>query len=181
MTDTPERRQSLALRIALSPIRAVIAVLVICDELARPLYRPVIRWFAGLALVHRMETAIATLPPYAVLLVLAVPIVAVEPLKIIGVVWMGTGRFLPGLLMLAFAYGASFLVIERIYEAGRDKLFQIRWFAVVMGYVIWVRDTALAWARSTAIYQAGRRLAADIREMRVRMVAGLRRAFARRA
>ncbi|MFO1151841.1 MAG: hypothetical protein U1E62_25980 [Alsobacter sp.] len=180
MTEPPER-QPLALRIALSPVRALIAVLVICDELARPTYRPVIRWFAGLALVHRMERLVASLPPYAVLAVLAVPLVAVEPLKIIGVVWMGTGRFLPGLLMLAFAYGASFLVIERIYEAGREKLFRIRWFAAAMGYVIRVRDAALAWARSTAVYQAGRRWAAELREMRVRMVAGLRRAWARRA
>jgi hypothetical protein len=180
MSETSSR-QPLALRVVLWPVRAVIAVLVICDELARPAYRPVIRWFAGLALVHRMEALVARLPPYAVLLVLAVPLVAVEPLKVIGVIWMGTGRFVPGLLMLAFAYGAGFLVIERIYEAGREKLFQIRWFAVAMGYVIRVRDAALAWARSTAVYQAGRRLAADVREMRVRMVAGLRRAFARRA
>lgn len=168
-------------RILLLPVRLVVTVLVILDEMVRPLYRPVSRWFARLALIRRAEALIARLPPYAVLVVLVVPLIGVEPLKILGVYWMGTGRFVPGLLLLGFAYAASFLVVERIYEAGHAQLFRIRWFAVVMGYVIRIRDAVLGWARDTAVWRAARAIALRVRDLRLAVGAQMRRLLGRPA
>lgn len=165
----------------LLPLRIGVTLLVILDEVVRPLYRPVARWFSALALIRRAEVAIAGLPPYVVLLILAVPLIGVEPLKILGLYWMGSGRFLSGLLLLCSAYAASFLVVERIYEAGREQLFKIGWFAAVMGFVINVRDALLDWARGTAIWRAARRIAASIREFRLTLAAWIRRALGRPA
>ena len=165
------------LRIVLAPLRLVVAIVVILDELARPAYRPLARWFASLALIRRAERRIAELPPYAVLFVLAVPLVGVEPLKILGVYWIGTGRWLAGLLLLGFAYLASFLVVERIYEAGHEKLMRIGWFRAVMAFVVRIRDTVMAWARGTALWVHGRRIALELKALAVRTGAGLRRLF----
>jgi hypothetical protein len=166
-------------RLALAPLRVLVAILVVIDEIARPLYRPVARWFARLALIRRAEEAIAGLPPYAVLAVLAVPLIGVEPLKVLGFYWMGTGRFVPGLLLLGFAYAASFLVVERIYEAGHAALFRIGWFAAIMGFVIRIRDAVLAWARDTALWRAAKRIAAGVRSFRVAAVMRVRRLLGR--
>jgi hypothetical protein len=172
---------SLILRILLAPVRLVIAILVVLDELARPVYGPVVRWFAGLALIRRAEARIASLPPYVVLLILAVPLIGVEPLKILGVFWIGTGRVIPGLLLLGFAYGASFLVVERIYHAGHDKLMRIGWFAVIMGYIVRVRDAVIAWARRTAIWRLAHAVAGEVRVLRLALVARVRRMLGRAA
>ena len=179
MTEQPAPPPaSPVLRILLAPLRLVVAVLVVLDELARPVYRPLTHWFASLALIKRAEARIATLPPYAVLFVLAVPLIGVEPLKLLGVYWIGTGRWLSGLLLLGFSYLASFLVVERIYEAGHDKLMQIGWFRTAMGYVTRVRDAVLGWARGTAVWIHGRRLAAEAKRLAGRIAARVRRLIA---
>jgi hypothetical protein len=175
------RALSLLLRVVLSPLRLLIAVVVVLDELARPVYGPVVRWFSGLALIRRAEAAIAALPPYVVLLVLAVPLIGVEPLKILAVYWIGTGQVLPGLVLLAFAYAASFLVVERIYHAGHEKLMRIGWFAVIMGYIVMVRDRVIAWSRRTAIWRLAHAVAGQVRAVRLALVARVRRMLGRAA
>ncbi len=172
---------SILLRVAIAPLRVLVAVLVILDEIARPIYAPVARWFASLTLVHRAETVIAGLPPYAVLTILGVPLIGVEPLKLLGLVWMGSGRWLSGLLLLGFAYAASFLVVERIYHAGREKLMQIGWFSVVMGFVIRVRDVVVGWAKGTAVWALARRLAGEVKRLRQQLAVNVRKLLSRRA
>ena len=60
----------------LAPLRVLVALVVVLDELARPIYRPVSIWFASLRLVRRAEAFVARLPPYAVLAVLATGLLA---------------------------------------------------------------------------------------------------------
>jgi hypothetical protein len=165
--------------VVLAPLRGVVAIVVILDELARPLYRPVVAWFAALGIVRRAETAIALLPPYAVLTVLAIPLVAVEPLKILGLVWMGQGRLVAGVVMLGFAYGASFLVVERIYHAGHGQLMRIRWVAFVMGRVTRIRRAVIAWARATRVFATAMRLVQQARAWRLAVIRALRSGRAR--
>jgi hypothetical protein len=141
-------------RALLLPFEVVVAALLLLDEILRPLYRPLIRWVAGLALVARLEAAIRPLPAVAILALLAVPFGVAEPLKLLGLYWLGTGRFTTGLATLAFAHAASFLLVERIYHAGREKLLTIRWFAAVIGFIVQLRDAILARLRATKLWSA---------------------------
>lgn len=175
------RALSLLLRVVLWPLRLIIAVVVVLDELARPVYGPVVRWFSGLALIRRAEKVVAALPPYAVLVVLAVPLIGVEPLKIVAVFWIGTGRVVSGLALLGAAYAASFLVVERIYHAGHEKLMRIGWFAVIMGYIVMVRDKVIAWSRRTAIWRLAHAIAGQVRAVRIALVARVRQMLGRPA
>ena len=57
-----------------------------------------------------------------------------------------------GLVVTAFAHLMSFVFVERIYHAGREKLLSYRWFAWIMGQVVRVRDKVLGWVRATPAY-----------------------------
>lgn len=140
------------LRGLLAALRAVLTVFILLDELLRPLYRPLIRKLAGLRAMRRLEEAVAGLPRPLVLLALAIPFAIAEPLKLVGLLLFADGRFWAGLAVTAFAHLMSFVFVERIYHAGRDKLLSYRWFAWIMGQVVRVRDRVLGWVRETPAY-----------------------------
>ncbi|OCC06533.1 hypothetical protein BA190_02365 [Labrys sp. WJW] len=163
-------------RLVLLPLQVLLAILVIIDELARPIYGPLIRRFAALRLVEIGERAVAALPRFVILILLAVPLAVAEPLKIYGLLLLGQGRLVRGLLILAVAYLASFLLIERIYAAGKPKLMTIRWFAWLMGLIDWVRRTLLDWLKRTPVWVA----VTAARNFAARVVAVFRAAVSQR-
>ncbi|HEY5797109.1 MAG TPA: hypothetical protein VIU82_19030 [Bosea sp. (in: a-proteobacteria)] len=139
-------------RIMLAVLRGILTVLIVIDEIARPLYRPLIRWLSALRIVRRIEAAIARLPRLAILTLLAIPFAIAEPLKLLGLWMMADGRARTGLAVFAFAHLVSFLLVERIYHAGRDKLLTYGWLAWGMGLLDRLRRRVLDWVRSSAAY-----------------------------
>ena len=93
------------------------------------------------------------MPRLAVLLLLALPLAVAEPLKLVGLVLMGRGRFAFGVVVLALAYLASFLIVERIYHAGRAQLLSYRWLAWAMGHLSRLRAALLDWVRTSAAWR----------------------------
>lgn len=151
--STPQRQLALALRALRFLVEIVLAALILLDELARPLYRPLARWIASLRLVARMEAAIARMPRLAVLLLLALPLAIAEPLKIVGLVLVGRGQLVLGIVVLGLAYLASFLVVERIYHAGRTQLLSYGWLAWIMGRLSRLRAAILDRVKSSAAWR----------------------------
>lgn len=149
---------------ALWLLRALLTLLILLDEMARPLYRPLSRWIAGLRIVQRAEIWIATLPRLAVLVLLAVPFAIAEPLKLVGLVMMAHGQLVAGLLVMTLAYLASFLIVERVFRAGEAQLLSYPWLASCIAHLSRLRQLALAWVRRQALYRAARDLAAAARE-----------------
>ena len=140
-------------RIFLASGRGLIAVPLLAESLARPAYRPVLRAISQLAFLKRLERWIATKPRWLILAIIAVPFLGVEPLKVVGLLWIGEGLILRGAGLLVFAYGASFVLVERIYHAGRDKLRTYHWLAVSLDFVTGIRDAVLANLRKTRAWQ----------------------------
>lgn len=154
----------------LAPLRVLVAIVVVLDELARPIYRPVAAWFASLRLVRRAEAVVATLPPYAVLAVLAVPLIGVEPLKLLALIWLSQGRLVAGVILMGIAYAGSFLLVERIYDAGHAQLMKIRWVAIAMGAVTRIRQAVIGWVRGTAAWAAAMAVVARAKAWRLVVV-----------
>lgn len=117
------------------PIKAVIFCVSLIDLAFKPIYRPIVRALMSLTIFSRIERQIAALPRLAILILLAVPFAIAEPMKVAALVIMAKGSVLVGLVVLAVAYLANFLIVERIYHAGRDKLLTYRWLAWIMRYV----------------------------------------------
>ena len=136
-------------RLILWPAEAVVFLYVVLDAIAMPVVRPLLRWVAKLRFVIRLQDLVAVLPPYAILVLLAVPLAFAEPAKIYALVLMGQGHFTAGLVTIALAYLVSLVVVERIYHAGQTKLKTIVWFAKLMDWLTGNRDRLLAWARAT--------------------------------
>jgi hypothetical protein len=139
-------------RLLLIPLQIVVGLIVVVDELARPLYRPLIRRFAELHMVEAAERTVAGLPRFLILVLLLVPLAIAEPLKIYGLFEIGDGHLIRGLVILALAYLASFLLIERIYDAGKPKLMTIGWFAWLIEMIAWIRAAMLDWLKRQPIW-----------------------------
>lgn len=142
------------------PIRALIIFALILDGIFRPLYRPVIRAISGLTVIKRLENRIGQLPRLAILLALAVPFAIAEPMKVIGLILIAHGTVKTGVVLTIFAHLATFLIVERIYHAGREKLLTYVWLAWIMRYVRFARSiydrlklAALNWVRLRVLAQ----------------------------
>lgn len=150
-------------RLLLIPLDALIVLLILIDEVARPLYRPLLRWAASLQFFRRLEAWVAARHRFTILILLAVPFAIAEPLKVVALVWIGRGAVASGVVTLALAYLASFVLVERVFSAGRDKLLTIRWFACLLDIVLALRAALFAWARQTAAWRAVERVREVVR------------------
>jgi hypothetical protein len=139
-------------RLLLLPAKAVVVLYIVLDGIVTPVVRPLLRWVARLRFVIRLQDIVAALPPYAILVLLAIPFAFAEPAKIYALYLMTKGRFATGLSTISMAYLVSLLVMDRIYHAGRAKLKTIPWFAKLMDWLTGIRDRLLAWARATRIW-----------------------------
>ena len=72
---------------------------------------------------------VQSLSPYFSLLLLSVPVVLVEPLKIVAVLVAGKGHWLTGTGMIVGAYALSLFFVERLFRAVKPKLLMLGWFA----------------------------------------------------
>lgn len=139
-------------RVFLLAAKAIVILYVILDGIVTPIFRPLLRWVSRLGFVLRLQEIVAALPPYAILVLLAVPLAFAEPAKIYALILMGEGHFVTGLTMMATAYLVSLVIVERIYHAGQAKLKTIAWFARLMDWLTGTRDRLLAWARATQVW-----------------------------
>lgn len=151
---------SLMRRIARLPAEIIVGIYILADMLVAPLFRPLMRALSGLRLVKRLESGIAALPPYVILVLLVVPFAIAELAKVYAVFLMGTGHFKTGMTIFIGAYIVSIFVCERTFSAGKGQLMTIGWFAKGFGWVMAVKDHIFGWLRSTAIW----RFVSELRE-----------------
>lgn len=178
---TPPPRHDLLRRSLLVAAEVVVAAFLLLDDLARPIYQPLIRLVGTWRVMDRLDQAVTRQSPLAVLVILAVPLVIAEPLKLLGVVLIAAGHAVTGLVLLAFAYLASFLLIERIYRAGKPKLMTMPWVAWAIDLLEGLHASVLAWLRATALYALIERLRGAAKRLRERIRAWFHRSTARRS
>jgi hypothetical protein len=130
--------------------RSAVAILLLIDWVARPLYRPVVAWITSWRITEAFEALVGRLPRWAVLVLFVVPFAIAEPLKIVSLFIMAQGHVAGGVGLLIFAYLMTFVLVERIYHAGRPKLLSYRWFDWAVTHVAAVRDVLLVFRDSVA-------------------------------
>lgn len=143
--------------------RLICAPLILLDELVRPLYRPLIARLAALKIMHAFERWIAARSVWTILVLLAVPYATIEPLKFVALVWIAGGWPKAGTVLFLLAYLLSFVIIERIYSAGRAKLMTLPWMAWVILTLATLRDRVVAALRLDRLKASLRRTARDLR------------------
>ena len=157
------------------PVRAIVVVYILADDLIFPLFRPLSRWIAALRLTHWLQGRVAALPRYGVLAVLILPMVIAEPAKIYGLYLLGTDRITMGIPILVLAYLVSLVVVAQIFAAGRAKLMGIPWFARFWSWFTAIRDRVTEWIESTRLWRQVKILRGRMRRTIDRLFRSVRR------
>ena len=110
---------------------------------------------------RRKMTALASarrriqrLGPYQSLALMLLPILLVEPLKIVALFVAGNGHWLTGTGIMIAAYAVSLVFVERLFKVVKSKLMTMNWFANMWTWFTAMRDTT--WRRLRAL--TGKRL-----------------------
>ena len=91
-----------------------------------------------------LRRRIQKLTPYFSLLILAVPVLLVEPFKFVALLVAGKGHWLSATGMIIAAYVASLVVVERLFRAVKPKLLMLGWFAKLWARYTTMRDKVFA-------------------------------------
>jgi hypothetical protein len=82
----------------------------------------------------------ARLGPYQSLVVVILPLVIVEPLKLVALVIAGEGHWMIGTATMIVAYLGSLLIVERLFRVLKPKLMQLPWFSKLWIWLVTLRD-----------------------------------------
>ena len=93
---------------------------------------------------------LARLGPYTALVIVLIPLLIVEPLKLIALVIAGEGHWLTGTAVLVAAYAVSILIVERLFRLLKPNLMRLRWLQRAWGWWQSVRARALSWISQAA-------------------------------
>jgi len=93
----------------------------------------------------RTRRRLQKIRPYLSLVMLLVPLLIVEPLKLLALIVAGKGHWFTGTGMILGAYAVSLLVVERLFRVVKPKLMTISWFSKLWTWFTAIRD--MTWAR----------------------------------
>lgn len=142
---------------ALERVAALLfALLILFEEWGwEPLQRLMAR-IARLPVLRDLEAGIARLPPWAALVVLVLPVLALVPAKLLAVWLIASGQ--PGLGVTAFVLAKVIgtAIVARLFALTRPALLQLAWFAAL--YARWLawKQVWLTRLRASWAWRAGR-------------------------
>jgi hypothetical protein len=152
--DPNPRRRRLSERLLSAPLFALAIVWVLFDDLFRSLVKPAVGWLATLRPFARIEAWVRRQSPYVTLALFLVPLAIIEPMKLLGLYYLGQGQVTAGVVTFVVAKIVGIGLAERLFALSRDKLLSIRWFAVAYGWVIGLRDRVHDYLRTTRFWPA---------------------------
>jgi hypothetical protein len=109
-----------------------------------PVVEWMVAWLPLRAVKARLAGIIRKLPPAATLVVFVVPIVALFPLKVLGLWLLAHKHWIAAGAVLIFAKLVGLAITAFVFEVTRPKLLQLRWFRWLYEHVLiwldWARD-----------------------------------------
>jgi hypothetical protein len=130
----------------LRPLWIVLALLFLLEAWLWDHLEPVVAAAVNIVPWGRLKTwikrTVENLPPWAALGVFVVPLIVLVPLKFLEVLFIAKRNWLgaAGVLLLAKLIGLG--VTAFVFDATRDKLLQMGWFARVYDWFVWARGWA---------------------------------------
>ncbi len=136
------------------------AIYFIVDVLFVSVARPISQWFAANFPMPRLRAWIKSLPPYSCLLLFSVPVILLEPVKMIAAYMAATGPFIWAAMTFAIGEILKLVLVERLFELTKTKLMKIPAFAWAYGHYARAKD----WLKQTEAWKAIQALSRPIRE-----------------
>jgi hypothetical protein len=135
---------------ALTRIASVpLAALIVFEEWGwEPLAR-LAALLARLPLLAWAERRVSALPPYAALVVFALPWLLLLPLKFAALWFIGNGQVVLGIAVISIAKLIGTAIVARLFMLTKPALLRLPWFAI--GYARWRvwRDALLCSMRAS--------------------------------
>ena len=140
-------------RILKSIIFTLAAIYFLVDAVFMTVARPFANWIAEQWIFGSLRVWIVSLRPYPTLALFAVPLIVLEPLKLVAAYLAGTGHIRTGMVVLVVSEILKLVLIERLFSVSRDKLMSIPTFAWAYGKYREAKD----WLESFEAWQIARR------------------------
>lgn len=137
-------------------LQIVAALVVLFEEWG---WKPLSELLARLAKfgpVAVIERWIAGLPPYASLLVFALPTALLLPLKFLAMWLLAAGKYWSATALFAGAKVASTALVARIFTLTKPALMQIGWFQRAYTWFVPWKDALFATIRASWVWRYGR-------------------------
>ena len=147
---------------------AIVALVILFEEWGWEPLQAALARLGRLPPLAWLERRIARLPSYAALAILAVPALAILPIKLAAVWVITRGHALAGLVIIVFAKLVGTAVLARLFALTRPALMRITWFAHY--YARWTawKNELTDWVRASAAWRA-------VAAMRQRIMAAIQR------
>jgi hypothetical protein len=140
-----------------------IALLLIFEEWGWEPLAALLARLARLPLWARIERWIASLQRWGALVVMGAPTLALFPVKLLALYFLGNGQAAMGTTVLVVAKLVGTALLARLFQITQPALMQFAWFA--KWYPRWKawKDGLMAQVRATVVWQAGRRIKSTLR------------------
>ncbi|HET7888018.1 MAG TPA: hypothetical protein VFL62_17480 [Bradyrhizobium sp.] len=136
------------LRRLLQPVWVLLAVIFLIEAWLWDHLEPIVAWFVAKiplqAFKHWLAERVDTLSPAMTLIVFAVPVIPLFPLKLIGF-WLLTHEYwLSAVTTIIFAKLLGVGVTAFVFDVTRPKLLEMGWFERLYEFILSVRAKAKA-------------------------------------
>jgi hypothetical protein len=137
---------SIMMRRLLQPFWVLLAVIFLIEawlwDHLEPIVEKVVAWIPLRRFKQWLAERVDALSPAMTLIVFAVPVIPLFPLKLVGLWLLAHEYWLSAIIIYVFAKFVGLGVTAFIFDVTRTKLLQMRWFAWLYDYVLWIRAKA---------------------------------------
>jgi len=141
-----------------------IALLLLFEEWGWEHLAALLAWIGRLPGLRWVEGRIRGLPPYRALMLFAVPVLALLPLKLLALYWLGQGHVLLGLAVIVAAKVGGTALTARLFMLTQPTLMKLAWFArLFTRWMAW-KTRMLDALRQSPAWQAAARWAHTLRQ-----------------
>ncbi len=102
---------------------------------------PLVRWIIDLIPLEGLKRVVADfmarLPPYPTLIVFLIPLIILEPGKLVAFWLFAKKQWLLGVVTYVGTDVSKLAVVSFLFKTNRDKLLSIAWFAWLYEWIVW--------------------------------------------
>jgi len=114
----------------LKPLLYLLAVIYfLVDAVFMTVAVPAGRWLGDRLVSNRIRNWIVSLRPYPTLMLFAVPVIVLEPVKPLAIYLIGTKHVAAGVTLFVLGEIVKLVLVERLFAISREKLLSIPAFA----------------------------------------------------
>ncbi|MBI5322947.1 hypothetical protein [Bradyrhizobium sp.] len=136
------------LRRLLQPFWVLLAIIFLIEawlwDHLEPVVEKIVAWIPLREFKQWLAERVDALSPAMTLVVFAVPVIPLFPLKLIGLWLLAHEYWLTSISILVFAKFAGVGITAFIFDVTRDKLLEMRWFEALYEFIMMLRDKAKA-------------------------------------